>query len=140
MTEKNKKLFNKGRSYKKTDALINRILDIVRNNNPPKAVIARAVKIKSDTITKWINTDAVFRERFQEAVNYYFDSLKPTAVRSLKKLVEGFDVEDVKTVYIDSGASDPMIKERVVTKRHIEPSLEAVKFVLTNSDAKKYYR
>ena len=135
MTEENK---SKKRYYKLTTKLRDEIVNLVREENPTKTGIAKRLHVCKDSITNWLRDDEELRARYAEAVNEFFQALEPIAVNSLRKLVEGYDVEESRTVYIDNGMGEPMVKEKTVTKRHIEPSMTAIQFTLTNANPKKY--
>lgn len=124
--------------YKKTQKLIEKIYQIVREENPSKNCIAKKVKISSQTISNWLNDDKVFKRGYDEAVSIFFKNINYDAKKSLKKLVTGFEYEELKTVYVDNGMGDPVIRERIVTKKYVAPNIEAIKFVLKNIEPENF--
>lgn len=132
----NKKKEAKG--YKKTQKIIDKIYQIVREENPSKNSIAKRVKVSSQTITNWLNEDECFKKGYEDAVNDFFKNISVDAKRSLKKLVTGFSYNEIKTVYVDNGMGDPLIKERVVTEKYVIPNIDAIKFVLRNLEPKMF--
>lgn len=123
---------------KKTPELVEKIYALVREENPSKNRIARRFKLSAQTIANWLHEDEAFRAGYEEAVNYFLDNIKIDAKLSLKKLVNGYEYEEVKTVYIDNGEGDPIIKERVVFQKHVPPSIQAIAFVLKNVEPEKF--
>ncbi len=66
----------------------------------------------------------------------------PKAKKSLLKKVQGYTVDETKTVYVDSGRtkpgekSQPKVKEVIITEKHVPPSLDVIINFLNNNNPK----
>jgi hypothetical protein len=81
----------------------------------------------------------LFNKAKEQAARKYYRELKRKAKTSLEKLVEGFEVEETKTVFLptvkeDGTPGQPRVKELVKLKKQILPHTTAVIFALTNTD------
>lgn len=118
---------------KKSEKIKKGICDTVRELNPTVRALCRQFGITTRTFYYWKSNDEEFRKAYEQAVRAYLTGLNIDAKRSLKKLVTGFFVTDTKTVY-GPGTDGAEILQVIEIKREIPPSVEAVKFALTNLD------
>lgn len=79
---------------------------------------------------------------FAEIITHARDNAKSIRVReakkSLMKKIQGYDVDENKTVYVNDTEGKPKIKERTTIKKHIQPDTNAIIFVLTNDDPENF--
>ncbi len=119
---------------KKTEQLKNKICKVTQELNPTITSLCRKFGISTRTFYYWHRKDEDFRNAYDKAVRVYIDNLNIDAKKSLAKLVKGFTVVDTKTVYGPGQGDEPVIIQMIEMKREIPPSVEAVKFALTNVD------
>lgn len=68
----------------------------------------------------------------------------PKAKNSLLKKIQGYTVTETKTVYVDSEKKDESgkpiskIKEQIITKKHVPPSLGAIIHYQTKNEQKHW--
>lgn len=130
--------------YKK--ARIRKICEMIRKDTFTIAEICRAVGISEETYHCWKREKPEFSESIKKAEEDRRERLLVAANRSLFKLIEGFFVEEIKTVYVDSKKKDasgkPISKIRVqtVTTKYIHPDILAVIFALCNLDPENWKR
>ncbi len=119
---------------------VERICELVKMDTYTDKEICDIVGVGLSTYYKWKAEKIEFREAIEKARGLRMDQMLVDAKRSLKKLINGFDVEEVRTVTVDTGQktregkSILKTKERVVTKKHYAPNTGAVIFMLTNGD------
>lgn len=123
---------------KKNDKIKKGICDTVRELNPTVRALCRKFGITTRTFYYWKQNDEGFRQAYDEAVQAYLTGLNIDAKKSLAKLVKGFTVTDTKTFYGTDVNGEPVILQVIETKREIPPSVEAVKFALTNLDPENF--
>jgi len=122
--------------YNKT--IVKRICDLIESDSYTILEICKIVGISEAIFHKWKLEKVEFLEAIKKAQDNWDDSIVADAKKSLKKLVNGYSVEETKVIFADSGKLDengnqkPKIKEQVKITKHIQPSLGAAIFVLTN--------
>ena len=122
--------------YNKT--IVKRICDLIESDSYTIAEICKIVEITEDTYHRWKKEKPEFSECIKKAQDKWDDSIVADAKRSLKKLINGYSIEETKVIYTDSGKPDkdgkqiPKIKEQVKITKHFQPSLGAAIFALTN--------
>lgn len=123
-------------SYKKT---LKRICDLFSKDNYTIAEVCAIVGISERCYYNWQAKNADFAENVARARDKFDELLVKEAKNSLRRKVLGYDVEETKTVFIESkeidpatGKPKPKIKEKTTTKRHFQPDTAAIVFALTN--------
>lgn len=125
--------------------IVNRISDLISKDSYTIAEICEKVKISESTYYEWLKTKSEFSEAIKKAQDKLTQDLLIECNRSLVKLIKGYTAEESKVVYVESKIKDvdeqgniiksePEIKERTVTKKHIAPSLGAIIHFQTNRD------
>ncbi|MCE5320080.1 MAG: hypothetical protein LLF93_03145 [Bacteroidales bacterium] len=118
--------------------IVKRITDLIRADSFTIAEICAKVNISERCYYEWQKENAEFAEAIKSAKDCFDEMLLAEAKKSIVKKVKGYDVEEVKTLYVDSGkvgaagASVPKIKEQTKTTKHIQPDTASIIFVLTN--------
>lgn len=116
--------------------IVKRITDLIRQDTFTIAEICAKVGISERCYYDWQANNAEFAESIARAREQFDEILVQEAKNSLRKLVNGYEVEEKHVVYVDSkdkdGKSVPKIKEQKVIKKHFQPNPVSVQFVLTN--------
>lgn len=123
---------------KKNEKIKRGICETVKELNPTVRALCRRFGITTRTFYYWKMKDEAFRKAYEEAVQEYLTGLNIDAKKSLAKLVKGFTVTDTKTFYGSDQNGEAVIVQIIETKREIPPSVEAVKFALTNLDPSNF--
>lgn len=121
---------------------VNKICDLIRSDNYTIAEICTVVGISERCFYDWQKNNAEFAENIARARDQFDEIIVKEAKKSLRKLVNGYEVEEKTTVYVDTkdsqGNSKPRIKEQKVVKKHFQPNPNSVEFVLTNKASNEY--
>ena len=116
--------------------------------------------ITPQTLKNWRDQDPEFDAAFtvaesncqaweRESWQKFLHTLEGPALKSLQKLIKGYDVTVTKDVYkvkhhVDLMTGATLIDKYLVgseaRKMHVKPSLTAIMFVLTNIDPKYFER
>lgn len=124
--------------------IVKKITDLIRADSFTIAEICAKVKISERCFYEWQKENAEFADAIKSAKGDFDEMLLAEAKKSLVKKVKGYDVEEVKTLYVDSGklgaagTSVPKIKEQTKTTKHIQPDTASIIFVLTNKDPEEW--
>ena len=120
------------------------ICSLIRKDSYTIAEICSISGIDEATYYRWLKDKSEFCEAVTRAREDFNEARLVECEKSLVKLINGYDYEEVKTVMIDSGKpgpdgkTTPKIKERTVTKKHIIPSLPAIIHFQTNRDPENW--
>lgn len=109
----------------------------------------RKANIGKTTYYKWMDEDAEFKDAVHKAQEEARVSKADVRAveRSLLDMAKGFEYEEVKTEYESREVVDeetgkkvfkPVIKKQVRTTRRVIPSVDAIKFLLTNRDPENW--
>ena len=121
-----------------------KIFSLIEKDSYTIAEICAKVGISERCYYYWISEFAEFADGVARARDTFTETKLVECERSLDRLINGYDYEEVKTVMIDSGKpgpdgkTTPKIKERTVTKKHIIPSLPAIIHFQTNRDPENW--
>ena len=94
-----------------------------------------------DTYYQWLKTKSDFSDAIKKAQDQFNDMLIVEAKKSLVKMLQGYTVEETRTVTADTGKKEEngkaivKVKEHVVTKKHYQPNPTLIIFTLTNRDS-----
>lgn len=122
--------------------IVKRITDLIKKDSYTIAEICANVGISERCFYEWQKQNAEFAENIARAREQFDEIIVKEAKESLRKLVNGYEVEEKTVVYIDSkgpdGQSKPKIKEQKVVKKHFQPNPHSIEFVLTNKSQGEY--
>lgn len=121
--------------------IVKRITDLIEKDTYTIAEICSLSGIHHDSYYEWLKTKPEFAEAVSRARDQFDQILVKEAKNSLRKLVNGYEVEERKTVYVENqkdSQGKPKIKEQVTTKKHFQPNPVSVQFVLTNKTNGEY--
>lgn len=124
--------------------IVEKICSLIQSDSYTIPEICQLVGIAESTFHEWKASKPEFSEAIKKARAAFFELLSVEAKKSLMKKVKGYEVEETKTVYVDSGKSvvdengkekqKPKVKEKTIVTKHIQPDTAAIIFTLTNTD------
>jgi hypothetical protein len=123
---------------KYTPKRVKHICSLISEDSYTIAEICSLSGIAESTYYEWIEKRPEFLEAVTRARAQFDELIVREAKNSLRKLVNGYDVEEKKTVYQNDKDGKPKIKEQTVTKKHYQPNPGSVEFVLTNKKSDEY--
>lgn len=94
--------------------------------------------ISVDTYYEWLKNKPEFSDAVAQARAQFDEMLVKEAKESLRKLVNGYEVEEKTTVFQNGKDGKPVIKEQKVVKKAVQPNPNSVEFVLTNKKPDEY--
>lgn len=124
--------------------LTERICSLIRADSYTIAEICKIVGIAESTFYDWKDSKAEFSEAIKKAQEDLKAFLAVEAKKSLLKLVQGFTVEERRTVSVDTGKKNDedkpivKIKEHTTVTKYITPNPTAIIFTLTNCDPENW--
>lgn len=121
--------------------IVKRITDLIEKDTYTIAEICSMSDINVDTYYDWLKNKPEFSEAITRARERFDQIIVKEAKNSLRKLVNGYEVEERKIVYVENqkdAQGKPKIKEQVTTKKHFQPNPVSVQFVLTNKTNGEY--
>lgn len=123
---------------KKNDEIKNSIVEMVRRLNPTKAALCKKHGITWNTLKNWREDDTEFDKAYKSAVKDYLNEINISARKSLGKLVKGYSYNEEKTVYISGPDGEPVILQKTITKKHVQPNPTAVTYALSNLEPENF--
>lgn len=124
--------------------IVDRICKLISSDSYTIVEICNQVGINQDTYHTWKKEKPEFSEAIEKAQDARRAYFALEAKNSLLKKVQGYSVDETKTVWVDSGKkgedgkSTPKIKEQVKTTKHIQPDTAAIIFTLINCDGENW--
>jgi len=124
--------------------IVKRICDLISKDSYTIAEICATVGISERCYYEWQSENAQFAESIARAREKFDEILVREAKNSLRKLVNGYDVEEKTTIYVESsdkdvnGVNKPKIKEQKIVKKHFQPNPSSVEYVLNNKASDEY--
>lgn len=109
-----------------------KIFDLIEKDSYTIAQICNNVGISERTFTNWQNGFAEFADGIARARETFIKTKLVECEKSLDKLINGYEYDEVKTVMVDNGSGNPKIRERTVIKKQVIPSLPAIAHFQTN--------
>ena len=94
--------------------------------------------ITETTYYEWMNVHSEFSEAIKRAKEVYQAKRLKECEKSLNKLVEGYEYEEVTTEYKIVGDSDVPIGNKKIVKKHVAPNLGAIIHYQTNKDPQNW--
>lgn len=144
-TKKQEEVVNpRGCPTKLTEALTARICSLIESSNPTDREICRIAELSPSSFILY-KKNSNFLERIEAAKEVYYNNMIKYAEDALTKMLKGFDTTERTTIRVNTGAIDKAtgkeitkLREERVTEKFVPPSLEAVRFALTNRDGKRW--
>jgi transposase-like protein len=125
--------------------IVNRICKLISSDTYTIAEICLTVGISERSFYTWKEEKSEFAEAIARAQDQFDEILVKEAKNSLRKKINGYTVDETKTLYVDSKEVDPVtrkpkakIKEQTIIKKHFQPDTAAIVFALTNKASGEY--
>ena len=118
--------------------IVKKICGMLEKDSYTVEEVCANVGITGTTFYEWQNEKPEFSEAIKKAREVYVNKMLRDCERSLNKLVNGFDYEEVKTTIVDDGRGKPKIKEKTTTKKTAAPNLGAIIHYQTNRDPENW--
>lgn len=121
--------------------IVSAICELIEKDSYTDKEICQNVGINQDTYITWKNEKPEFSERIKKAEQVYLKSIATAAKKSLLKKIEGYTVQEKRTVYsseVKDGQLKPKIKEQTITDKHYQPDTVAIIFALCNQDSDNF--
>jgi transposase-like protein len=123
---------------KYSNKIVKRICNLIKANSYTIAELCANVGISESCYYHWQETIVEFGEAIARARDQFDEILVKEAKNSLRKKVNGYEVDEKKTVFINGIDGKPVIKEQTTIKKHFQPDTSAIVFALTNKVPKEY--
>lgn len=129
--------------------IVDKICSLIREDSYTIAEICEQVGISEAIYFKWKNEKVEFFESIKKAEEARLQFFLAEAKKSLLKKIQGYDIEETKTVYLkpnkddvvvddESGKKKLKVKEQTVIKKHVQADTAAIIFTLTNGDPENW--
>ena len=115
------------------EKIVNKIYDLLSSDTYTIAEVCEIVGISERCYYDWQKNNAEFAEIIARARFRFDEIIVKEAKNSLRKKVNGYEVEEKKRVF-----SNKILKEETIITKHFQPDTDAIKFVLTNKVASEY--
>ena len=113
--------------------IVNKIYDLLSSDTYTIAEVCEIVGISERCYYDWQKNNSEFAEIIARARCRFDEIIVKEAKNSLRKKVNGYEVEERKRVF-----SNKILKEETIITKHFQPDTDAIKFVLTNKVASEY--
>lgn len=138
-----------GRKTKLTPEVFKTIIELKESTDLAIYEICERVGIYKATYFDWMNTNLEFSDAIKRAEVERLERTKIAALKMGFKKLEGYDVEETKTEYINKNetitengkiviVSKPQIKSKTITKKHITGSDTLIMYYLNNLFPEKF--
>lgn len=120
--------------------IVKKICSLIREDSYTIVEICDRVGISKDTYHEWLKNKADFSDQIKSAQEDRMAFFVAEAKKSLAKKIQGYTVEESRTVMVESKERDasgkalPKIKEQTKITKFIQPDTTAIIFALTNGD------
>lgn len=121
------------------------ICSLINKDSYTIAEVCSLTGISESTFFEWKVKKPEFLESIKKAENDFFSFIAVEAKKSLVKKIQGYTVQEKKTVTVDTGRKDEesgkpivKVKEHTVTDKHYQPDTAAIIFALTNRDPENW--
>lgn len=118
--------------------IVKKITDLIKADSYTVAEICSLSGISESTFYEWQASKMEFSESLSRAREQFDEVIVKEAKNSLRKKVNGYEVDEKKTVYVNGKDGKAAIKEQTIIRKHFQPDTEAIKFVLTNKATDEY--
>lgn len=121
--------------------IVDRMCGMLSTDSFTITEVCKAVGISEETFHTWKREKAEFSDALKKARDRFDEYVLSEAKKSLVKLVQGYTVQEKRTVTADTGKKDDngkaivRVKEHSVTEKYVQPNTAAVIFSLTNRDS-----
>lgn len=124
---------------------VDRICSLIKKDSYTIAEICSLSGISESTYFEWKVRKPEFSESIKKAEDEFYSFMIVEARKSLVKKIQGYSVQEKKTVTVDSGKKNEetgkpvvKVKEHTVVEKHIQPDTAAIIFTLSNRDPENW--
>lgn len=125
--------------------ITDKICALIKKDSYTIAEICIKVGISERSYYDWHNKYAEFADAIKKAEDEFYSFMIVEARKSLVKKIQGYTVQEKKTVTVDSGKKNEetgkpvvKVKEHTVVEKHIQPDTAAIIFTLSNRDPENW--
>lgn len=125
--------------------IIDKICSLIKKDSYTVAEICSMSGISESTYFEWKAKKPEFSEAIKKAEDEFYSFMIVEARKSLVKKIQGYTVQEKKTVTVDSGKKNEetgkpvvKVKEHTVVEKHIQPDTAAIIFTLSNRDPENW--
>ena len=118
--------------------IVDRICSLISKDSYTIAELCSMVGISERCFYDWQSNNAEFAESIARAGDRFNETMIKEAKFSLRKRVMGYEFDEKRTTYVNDKRGNPIIKEQVNIRKHIQPDMSAIQFVLTNRDSENW--
>lgn len=115
-----------------------KIFSLIEKDSYTIAEICASVGISEPCYYHWQRENKEFKAGIARARDTFTETKLVECEKSLDKLINGYEYDEVKTVVIDDGKGQPKIKERTTIRKMVIPSLPAIIHFQTNRDPENW--
>ena len=123
---------------KYNDKTAAKIFTLIEKDSYTIAELCASVGISERCYYYWISEIAEFAQGIARARDTFTETKLVECEKSIDKLINGYEYDEVKTVVIDDGKGQPKIKERTTIRKMVIPSLPAIIHFQTNRDPENW--
>lgn len=113
--------------------IVNKIYELLSSDTYTIAEVCQIVGISERCYYDWQKNNAEFAEIIARARCRFDEIIVKEAKNSLRKKVNGYEVEESRRVF-----TGKVLKEETIITKHFQPDTDAIKFVLTNKASSEY--
>lgn len=124
-------------NLKLSDSIIEKICELIEKDTYTIAELCKIVGISERSFYSWKSENAEFAEALKKADETAVENRLVECKNSLVKLINGFEYNEIKTVY-GTGKDARKIREKSVTKKRVLPNLGAIIHYQTNRDPQNW--
>lgn len=125
--------------------ITDKICALIKKDSYTVAEICSMSGISESTYFEWKAKKPEFSEAIKKAEDEFYSFMVVEARKSLVKKIQGYTVQEKKTVTVDSGKKNEetgkpvvKVKEHTVVEKHIQPDTAAIIFTLSNRDPENW--
>ncbi len=118
--------------------IVNSICELIKADTFTVNEICQKVGITKSTFYQWCGGKSDFSDAVKKAKEELIHVILDDCNNSLKKLIRGYDYEEVVEVYAIDKNDNKRVKKRTVVKKHIAPNLGAIIHYQTNRDPENW--
>lgn len=123
---------------KYSEKIAKKIFSLIEKDSYTVAEICANVGISARCYYYWTQEFAEFARGIKKARETFAEIKLVECERSLTKLINGYDYEEVKTVLVNDSKGQPTIKEKTIMKKKVAPNLGAIIHFQTNKDPENW--
>lgn len=125
--------------------IVENICSLIKKDSYTIAEICSLSGISQSTYFEWKAKKPEFSESIKKAEDEFYSFMIVEARKSLVKKIQGYTVQEKKTVTVDSGKKNDetgkpivKVKEHTVVDKYIQPDTAAIIFTLSNRDPENW--